>query len=347
MSELKEVTIYDLARKLNISATTVSRGLQNHPAISEKTKKKIFELVEELGYRSNHFARNLRQQQTKTLGVIVPRLNSVFMASVIAGMESVANTEGYNLIISQSSESSRKEEASVRTLFHNRVDGLLVSLACDTTNLSHFDAFHKKNIPVIFFDRTMENNYYTSVLIDNRKAAYETTRHLLEQGCRNLVHITALQHLNVYKERLAGFKEALADFDLPFKNENVMIGNLSMEAGRTAAEEILQMPVLPDGVFVANDDGAVGCMLTLKQHGIRIPEDIAFAGFNNDAVAQVIEPNLTTIHYPGYKMGETATRHLINHLAGVSPIDQTNTIILRSELIIRASSLKKIKDPNT
>lgn len=342
MPERKEVTIYDIARKLNVSPTTVSRGLQDHPTISEKTKKKILVLVEEMGYRSNHFARNLRQQQTKTIGVIVPRLNSVFMASVISGMENIANAEGYNLLISQSSENLSKEEANVRTMFHNRVDGLLVSLAYDTKDLSHFDSFRKKNIPVIFFDRTMENNDHTSVLIDNRRAAYEMTRHLLMQGCRDLVHITALQNLRVYKDRLKGFKDALADFDLPFKKERVLIGDLTMEAGITAAESILQMNPLPDGVFAANDNGAVGCMLALKKKGIRIPEDIAFGGFNNDSVAQVIEPNLTTINYPGYEMGEVATRLLINHLSGLSLMTQANAILLRSELIVRASSLKKI-----
>jgi LacI family transcriptional regulator len=334
----REVTIYDLAKKLNISIATVSRALKDDPVVSKKTKKKIFDLAEEMGYRSNHFARNLRNRRTQTVGVIVPRLNSYFMSTVIAGIESIANSEGYNLIISQSSESEQKEKMSAKTMFNNRVDGLLVSLSYDTNDLSHFDQFIRKNIPIIFFDRGEQHDNFTNVLIDNRKAAYEATKHLIQQGCRRIVHITAKPKRNVYVDRLDGCKQALAENNIEFRDENLIIGNLSLEAGIDAAETILKMNPLPDGVLVANDNCAVGCILALKQAGIRIPEDIAFVGFNNDPVSKVIEPNLTTINYPGYEMGEVAARHLINHLNGTYPIHSTNTIVLRSELIIRASS---------
>jgi LacI family transcriptional regulator len=334
----KEVTIYDLAKKLNISIATVSRALKDDPVVSKKTKKKISELAEEMGYRSNHFARNLRNQRTETIGVIVPRLNSYFMSTVIAGIENVANNEGYNLIISQSSESEQKEKASAKTMFNNRVDGLLVSLSYDTNDLAHFDQFVRKNIPIIFFDRGEHHDNFTNVLIDNRKSAYEATKHLIEQGCKRIVHITAKPKRNVYVDRLNGYKQALTENNMEFSDENLIIGNLSLEAGIEAAGMILKMDPLPDGVLVANDNCAVGCMLSLKQAGIQIPKDIAFVGFNNDPVSKVIEPNLTTINYPGYEMGEVAARNLINHLNGTYPIHSTNTIVLRSELIIRASS---------
>lgn len=336
----KEVTIYDLARKLNISIATVSRALKDDPVVSKKTKKKIADLAEEMGYRSNHFARNLRNQKTNTIGVIVPRLNSYFMSTVIAGIESVANAKGYNLIISQSSESFDKEMASAKTMFNNRVDGLLVSLAYDTEDVRHFDSFFKRKIPLIFFDRVVDHENCTNVLIDNRKAAYEATTHLIKQGCKRIVHITATPKRNVYVDRLQGYKQALHDNQLSFNDNQVIISNLSQEAGALAANEILEMNPLPDGIFVANDNCAVGCMLALKQSGIKIPHDIAFVGFNNDPVSKVIEPNLTTINYPGYEMGEVAARNLINHLNGSATIRSTNTIILRSELIVRDSSKK-------
>ncbi len=344
MSKPKEVTIYDLARKLNVSIATVSRALKDDPVVSKKTKKKIFDLAEEMGYRYNHFARNLREQRTYTIGVIVPRLNSYFMSTVIAGIESVANNEGYTLIISQSSEDAGKEIASAKTMFNNRVDGMLVSLAYDTEDTSHFDQFIKKNIPLIFFDRVSDHPECTSVLIDNRKGAYEATSHLIAQGCQRIVHLTATPKRNVYIDRLAGYKQALADHQIPFDEKYVLINNLSQEAGTQAAAAILQMNPLPDAIFAANDNCAVGCMLALKKAGIRIPHDMAFAGFNNDPVSTVIEPNLTTINYPGYKMGEMSAASLINHLNGVNSIDTTNTILLRSELIIRASSLKTKSD---
>ncbi len=337
----REVTIYDIARNLNISVATVSRALKDDPVVSKKTRKKIFDLAEEMGYRSNHFARNLRNQRTDTIGVIVPKLNSYFMSTIIAGMESVANNAGYNLIISQSSESVKKEIANAKTLFNSRVDGLLVSLSYDTDEISHFDPFFKKNIPVIFFDRVEEHESSTNILIDNRQAAFEATSHLIGEGCSRIVHITATPKRNVYVDRLRGYKQALAEHNLPFREEYVIINNLSFEAGAEAAELIRQMDPMPDGIFVANDNCAVGCLVSLKQSGIRIPEDIAIVGFNNDPVSKVVEPNLTTINYPGYEMGEVAARNLINHLNGTAPINSTNRIILRSDLTVRASSKKK------
>lgn len=339
MSTEKEITIYDLARKLNISIATVSRALKDDPVVSKKTKKRIADLAQELGYRSNHFARNLRTSRTNTIGVIIPRINSYFMSAVIAGMENVANSEGYNLIISQSSESSEKERANAATLFNSRVDGLLVSLAYDTDSLSHFEPFTRKKIPLIFFDRTADQKDGTCIQINNLKAAYEATTHLISQGRRRIVHITATLKRNVYIDRLQGYKQALADQHIAFREDYVIVGNLSQEAGADAAAIIREMKPLPDAVFVANDNGAVGCMTALKQMGIRIPEDIAFVGFNNDPVSTVIEPNLTTVNYPGYEMGQIAARNLIDHLNGASSIHSTNTIILRSELVIRESSV--------
>lgn len=343
MNQNKEITINDLARKLGVSAATVSRSLQNHPGISIKTKKKIQDLAKEMGYRSNNFARNLQKQQTNTIGVIVPRLSSYFMATVIAGMEEVANKSGYNLIISQSSESAKKEAVSANTMFNSRVDGIMVSLAYDTDNLEAFDPFIKKKIPFVFFDRAMDLPDCTNILIDNKKAAYEATSHLIRQGCKRLIHISAIPKRNVYKDRLEGFKMALAENNLPFDESSIITTDLSQESGETAAEQIQQMNPLPDGIFVANDNCAVGCMVALKKAGIRIPQDIAFVGFNNDPVSRVVEPNLTTINYPGYEMGAVAAQHLINQFSGKTEHATTNTIILRSELIIRESSGAKIE----
>lgn len=341
MPDAKEATIYDIAKKLKISAASVSRGLKDDPSISKKTKKKILETADALGYRTNHFARNLRSQKTSTIGVIVPRLNSSFMSSVIAGIENVANKEGYNLLISQSSEIVTKEIANAKTMFNSRVDGLLISLAYDTQTLTHFEPFFKKNVPVIFFDRIMEQANCTCIVIDNRKAAYEATKHLLAQGCKRIVHVTAPLQQNVYIDRFEGYRQALREHRLTFRDEDVIIGNLSQEDGVTAAEKITQMRPLPDGIFVANDNCAVGCILALKQKGYKIPEDFAVVGFNNDPVSRVVEPNLSTVDYPGNEMGEVAARHLINHLNGTSPHQNSYAVVIHSDFIARASSLRK------
>lgn len=339
--EEKEVTIYDLARELDISAATVSRALQNSPTVSLKTRKRIHDLAQSMGYRSNHFARNLRHQRTHTIGVIIPRLNSYFMSAVISGMENIATKSGFNLIISQSSESVKKEMANALTMFGNRVDGLLVSAAYDADNSQHFDIFLKKNIPVIFFDRVTDDQQYTKVIIDNRRAAKEATLHLVAQGCKRIVHVTAQSDRNVYADRLQGYKDALNQAGIAFDESLLIYNNLSYDAGIEAADIIRQMKLLPDGVFVTNDNCAVSCMSALKEAGIRIPQDVAFVGFNNDPVSKVIEPNLTTINYPGYEMGEIAMRHMVNDLNSDTVAAMLNTITLRSELIIRASSLKK------
>jgi LacI family transcriptional regulator len=298
-------------------------------------------MADEIGYRTNHFARNLRQQETKTIGVIVHELNSTFITSVLAGIEKVATEAGYDLIITHSSESAVKEAANAKNLFHKRVDGLIASLSFDTAELDHFKPFMDKGVPVLFFDRVEQDGNNTVVIIDNAKCGYIATKHLIEQGCKRIAHITSSLKRNVYLQRYKGYQDALFDHKIPFDESLLVVGDLSEKAGVDAALKILKMKPLPDGVFVTNDFVAAVCMRTLKEHGIKIPGDIAVVGFNNDAIGKLIEPSLTTINYPGCDMGEIAARNLINHLKGISNIHQTNTIIVRSDLIIRQSSLKK------
>jgi LacI family transcriptional regulator len=341
MKPKKDVTIYDIAQKLALSSATVSRGLQDHPAINKNTRKKIQEAAKELGYRHNTFASSLRKQRTNTIGVIVHELNSNFITSVLAGIEKVTTEAGYDLIIAHSSESYEKEAANALNLFHKRVDGLIASLAFDTKGLDHYHSFEEKGIPVIFFDRVEEKSESTKVIIDNYKCGYQATQHLIEQGCRRIVLVTANLKRNVYAQRHKGYTDALFDNNIPYNKEWVLIKDLSEQCGVEAALQIMKMKPLPDGAFITNDFSAAVCMQTLKEHGIQIPADIAVVGFNNDAISKIIEPQLTTIHYPGIDMGEIAARNLINHLTGQANIKHTNTIVVRSELIIRKSSLKK------
>lgn len=340
MNTIKDVTIYDIAKALNVSPATVSRGLKDHPAIRKDTKKRILEAARKMGYQQNTFASNLRRKQTNTIGVIVPRLNSYFMSTVIAGIEKVANNAGYNLIIAQSQESVKKEIAGAATMFNSRVDGLLVSLAYDTSEIDHFDALLKKSIPLIFFDRVTELPKCTSIVIDNKKAGYDATLHLVNQGCRRIVHICGSLNRNVYADRLAGYKQALAEKNIPYNPALVIQNTLSDQAGAEAAQQILKMNPMPDGVFASNDTSAVALIRELKLAGVSVPDQVAVVGFNNDPISKVIEPNLTTVNYPGEEMGEVAALTIINRLKNL-PSTNLNTIFLRHELIIRQSSLKK------
>ncbi|MBN2729934.1 MAG: LacI family DNA-binding transcriptional regulator [Bacteroidales bacterium] len=339
MKSSREVTIYDVAKALNLSPSTISRGLKNHPHIKKETRKKIQTAANEMGYRQNKFASNLRQKHTNTIGVVVPRLNSYFMATAIAGIEKITSENGYGLIISQSLESWRKEILSVSTLFNSRVDGLLVSLAFDTKNMDHFNIFFKKNIPVVFFDRVDICGDCTSVIIDNFRAGFEVTKHLIEQGCRRILHLGGNMQRNVYSERFRGYREALAAYKIPFLQSLVIESDMSVQAGKEAAISMLRMNPMPDGLFASNDTTAVAAIVELEKAGVKIPSDIAVAGFNNEPVSQVVSPNLTTVDYPAHDIGEIAATSLIGKIKDVRQAD-LSTIVLKHTLVLRDSSVR-------
>lgn len=339
MKERGEVTIYDVAKTLNLSPSTVSRALNDHPHIRKVTKKKILTVAAQMGYRHNKFASNLRQRRTNTIGVVVHRLDSYFIASVFAGLEKVASENGYGLIISQSQESWRKEISSASTLFNSRVDGLIVSLAFDTKNFEHFNIFINKDIPVVFFDRVADCYGCIRIIIDNFKAAYEATSHLIAQGCRRIVHVGGNMLRNVYSERLSGYRKALADNNIEFNPDLLFITDMSEREGIEVAGKILKMKVRPDGIFSSNDTTAVAIIVELEKSGVEIPGDIAMVGFNNDPISRVVKPNLTTVHYPAREMGEVAATSLIGLLK--NPQSSTlSSIVLKHNLIIRTSSLR-------
>lgn len=341
MTGKKDITIYDIAKVLGLSPATVSRGLKDHPAINIKTRKRIMDAAKEMGYRSNSFASNLRMQKTHTIGIIVHELKSQFISSVLAGIEKITTEAGYDLIIGHSSETYRKEASNAHNLFHKRVDGLIASLAFDTREMDHFDPYVQKGIPIVFFDRVEDFPYGTRVIIDNQKAGFEATAHLAAQGCRRIAHITANLGRNVYAGRLKGYQQALADYGLPFDPSLLIVNDLSEAAAIRSARQILNMEFRPDGVFTTNDFFAALFLQTLKEEGLRVPEDIAIVGFNNDAISKIIHPKLTTINYPGEEMGEQAARSLLEQMSGLSSARSTDTIIIRSELIIRESSLHR------
>ena len=336
----KELTIYDLAERLNISVATVSRALNNDPAVSKKTKRKVNDLAEAMGYRKNNFASGLRKPKTNTIGFIVHELNSQFIASVLSGAEKVMTDAHYNIIIGHSSESNATEIANAAIFFHKRVDGLIVSLAYDTVSLDHYDPFIKRGIPIVFIDRVRKEAPGIKVIIDNHKAGYDATSHLIQQGCSKLMHITGNLAQNVYADRLNGFRKALEDHNLQYEPGQFIVTDLSEKAGEEVARQILDMKARPDGLFFANDLCAAVCMKRLKDAGIKIPDDIAIVGFNNDTISRMVEPQLTTINYAGKEMGEVAASNLIAQLNGRS--DRSDyTVILASQLMIRGSSNKR------
>lgn len=336
----KEVTIYDIAERLGVTASTVSRGLNNSPRVTKKTRDEIHKTATEMGYQHNTIASNLRKRQTKTIGVIVHRLDSYFITCVLTGIEKIINKAHYDILIMNSAESGVREVANAKSLLNKRVDGVIVSLALNTKNIDHFTPFLDRKIPVIFFDRVMPEVNCTKVIIDNFSSGYEATAHLIAGGRKRIAHITADLQRNVYKERFLGYKRALNDNGIIYKEKLVKICNAEKSEIVEAVEQLLKQK--PDAFFVMNDFSAAICIQVLHKKGFKVPEDIAVMGFNNDILGDLVVPKLSTLDYPGELMGEIAATELINQMSlkhnRENIVDKT--IVIPSEIIIRESTLK-------
>jgi len=338
---LKNITIHDIAKKLEISAGTVSRALSDSALVKKETKDKILQAANELGYRYNAIAGNLRKQNSQTIGILLHEVNSHFVTSVLAGIEKVASAEKYDMLIAHSGEEYQREVGNAKNLFSKRVAGLITSLALNTKDIAHFEPFFEHNIPVVFFDRVINNTDCTKVVIDNFQSGYTAAKHLIQQGCTRIAHITSNLTRNVYFDRFEGYKKALDEAGLKFhKNLLGICRLLNREEVKTVVAYLLKQK--PDAFFITNDLAAAVCIDSLHKEGIRVPQDIAVFGFNNDVVGRLITPKLSTINYPGTTMGEIAARELIKQLKIQDRQGKIThkTIIVPSEIIIRESSLK-------
>lgn len=335
----KKITLQDLARKLHTTPATVSRALQNHPRIGKEMKKAVMELAEQMNYHPDPVAHHLRTGKGSVIGVIVPRIDRNFFASVIGGVERVAGKAGYSVIISQSNELYDNEKAAVKAMLAKKVDALAVSLAAETTNYSHFEPFLSKNIPLVFFDRTPEELSANKIQVNNFEASRQSVIHLLQQGCREIVHLAGPQTLNVYRDRLNGYKQALADWNLPFDPTRVYQA-ITLETGRAVAAQMLRSNSLPDGIFSAGDFSAMGVMHTLREAGISIPDQIAVVGFANEPFCDFVEPSLSSVDQLILPIGEEVASLLLREMDTDEVHRQPQTIELTANLVIRKSSLR-------
>lgn len=335
----KEVTIYDIAEELNVSATTVSRALNDHFSIGKKTTQAVKKLAKEMGYRPNIIASGLRKNKTNAIGVIVSWINRPFISSLISGIEDVADKAGYNVIISQSNDSFEKEITKAQTLYASRVEGLIVSLAMDTKRYNHFYPYRQNNIPIVFVDRVSFEMETDKVIINNFDAAFTATEHLIEMGCKRIAHFAGAQHRNIYKERQDGYIHALKKHNLPVDEQLILHSNLSMEEGWKGTRRLLSLSHPPDAIFSANDSAAVSAIQCAKEMGIRIPEELAVAGFNNDRISSIVEPPLTTINHPAIDMGKIAAQQVLKQKKNREMVE-SETVVLKTELIIRQSSMR-------
>ncbi|MBK6267281.1 LacI family DNA-binding transcriptional regulator [Marivirga sp. S37H4] len=339
------ITIKDIARKLGVSPSTVSRALKDHPDISPNTKKEIQELAISLNYQPNSVALSLRQSKTNTIGVIIPEIAHFFFSAVISGIEDIAHSAGYHVIITQSNESYEREVMNTKALFNSRVDGILLSISRETSNYDHLQSLLDSNVPLVFFDRMVDSLNACKVIVNDEQGAYEATTHLIEQGYYRIAHLAGPQNLGISKNRLNGYKAALADNKYMMDDNLVKVCGLgTYEEAEAITNELLDYRFPPDAIFSNNDVAAYGAMTAIKKRGLRIPEDVAIVGFSNWRFSSLIQPALSSVTQPGFKMGQEATRLLMKQIAlGDDEEAITETISLKTNLVVRESSMKKKK----
>lgn len=333
------ITIKDLAARMNLSVSTISRALHNHPSIGKKTTNEVKKMAKELGYFPNSVASNLRKNKTFNIGVIVPRIDIHFHSLAISGMEEVAYKNGYGVTIYQSKDSVEREISIANILQTNRVDGIIVCLGLETKECSHFNRFKELNTPIVFYDRVSNDIEASKVVINDFEAAFKATEHLILNGCKKIAHIAGHQTTNIFKRRLEGYKEALIKHNLPVDNSLIEYTNeLSYEEGVKCAKKFLSNKTIPDGIFCANDYTAISSIQVFTKAGFRVPNDVAIVGFSNYPISKIIEPTLTTIDDRAFEMGQTAAKLLIRQIKEKDQFISSETIVLKTDLIIRDSS---------
>ncbi len=333
------VTIKDIAQELNISPSTVSRALADNPLVKPATREAVKKLAKEYNYQPNFTALSLRNNKTKTIGIIIPQIVHEFFALVIRGLEDYAYAQGYSVIICSTHEMYEREVIDAKALLTGRVDGMLACVSKQTKDFGHFQDFVDRNIPIVFFDCVCDVIDSHKVVIDDFAAGYEASKHLIEQGCRQLAFVGGPKALAINQDRLSGFRKAIEDNGLDFHEDWVVHCETGdFEDGLKSTEELIANAPI-DGLFAATDMLAIGAMKNIKKAGKRIPEDVAVVGFSNWSISSLYEPSLTTIDQPGYEMGYKAAELLINQIKEPEDVKH-ETFTLQTKLVVRESSTR-------
>ncbi len=334
-----QITIKDIAKTLNISPSTVSRALKDHPDISPATKKAVRELAKELDYQPNSIALSLRKSKSFTIGIVIPQLVHHFFSTVISGIEDVAYEAGYHVMICQSNESYEREVLNTQALLASRVDGMLVSVSHETNDTRHFESIMKRGIPVVFFDRVVSSLNTSSVEVDDFGGAYRAVEYLLKSGCRRIAHFGGPENLLNSQNRLRGYRKALDDYGIASNYEKIITAGLTIEEGKNACMQLLEEGELPDAIFAANDPLAIGALQVLKERNIAIPDQVSVIGFSNEPLTSLINPPMTTVEQPGFEMGQAATRLLLHEIDNKNDENlKHEKKELKAELVIRKST---------
>ena len=340
MSE--KTTIYDIAKRLNITAATVSRALNNSPKIKKSTRELVQETADLMNYKQNKLALALKSGRSNNIGIIVPRVDNNFFGTVIRGIEEELYPHGYHVIISQTHDDPKRENENLYALIDAQVDGILMSVT--DVSEANYDAFQnvlQKNVPLIFFDRTRPLEGVSSVTIDDFKGGYLATKHLINEGCRHIAHLSRDQSLEIFKNRFLGYKQALLDSGMPFKQEYVIpVKSSSLESGKEAVDILLQLETPPDAIFSSSDFAALGAIQELKERNINIPNEFCVAGFSNEPFTKFMELSITSVDQSPLEMGRMAARVFLEQIEKTDTVKIEKKVVLPAELHIRKSSTK-------
>lgn len=329
-------TLKDIADALGISVSTASRALKGNSRISAVTQQRVMQTAREMGYRSPEVVEANYSARSRLIGVIIPKISYHLYAMAISGIEQVAETRGMRIVVCQSNESYEREVGLVEELLGIGVSGIIASVASQTRDFSHFEAVRRQGIPLVFFNRECQEVAAHKVTIDNIEAAADATRHLLDIGCKKLAYLGGPEVLQINRDRIRGFQTALSEQGLELGQHPVVYTRFDRESALSAARQLLYSPDYPDGILAFSDQLAISVMLAAKERGIAMPEKLSVIGFNNEPVDELLEPSLTSISQPAFKMGETSARLLLQQRDQPdAPLEQS---MLHAFLIIRGST---------
>lgn len=333
----KQITLKDIAKALNLSPSTVSRAMNNNPAISEETREQVQKYAEEHKYKLNTLALQLRTNRNNTIGVIVPEIVHFFFSSVLAGIQEEAELENYNILICHSNEDYRKEIKSVETLIDARVSGILASQSKDTNKYDHFQDIINNEIHLVFFDRICTGINTDKVVVDDYAGAFNAVDYLAKTGCKRIAFLTSSSQMPIATNRRMGYEDALRKHKISIDKSLIYTCD-TRDLAFKVIPEILKSSNVPDAFFCINDEVAAYCLQMVKSYGYRVPEDISICGFTNGYITEVTDPGLTTVDQHGHEMGKEAAKLLINRIEGKETKSVIVSKLIKTELVVRGST---------
>ena len=335
---MKRTTIKDIATIAEVSISTVSRALKDHPDISLALREKIHQLAIELNYHPNMTAVQLRKQKSNIIGLIIPEANMFFFPSVIKGISAVIQKSNYKLLVLQSNDDIQQEIDNVRICYENGVDGLLITLSNQTDKLDHLQELKEAGIPVVLLDKVLDNNDFDEIIINDSKATQVCVEYLIKTGCRRILGLFGNRTLMITSKRLEGFNELIeSQKGLDIAAECHFVGN-TFDAW--SCVEQVYPTFKPDGIFAMSDEIIAGVIPALKKMNVAIPGECSVIGISDGFLPKILDPEVSFLHHDGLNLGKMAAHHIIQKLLMNDNTNPHITLMLSTQLVINDSTKK-------